>query len=96
MGTFMKMAMKFQDEELAPICPEELLHWMDSEGLWDFKNPGPNDHLTECHSNTIASYQKSISYYLPNQSACFWNAISGVGNPSFHQGQRPTKEDEEG
>ena len=70
----------FQDEELAPIRPEELLRWMELKA-YGIENPGPNDHPTECRLNTIASYKKSISYYLPNRLHA-WNAISGVGNPT--------------
>ena len=71
---------KFSQQELLQVQPEDIETWFCFLAYGN-PNPGHDDNPTVGRANTLLTYKKSISYYMPH-TMIPWNIITKHGNPT--------------
>lgn len=78
----------FSQSVLLTLVPEDIVRWMTWRVVGDpnihvkalMKKVEAKEMVCLLRSNTLLQFKKSISWYMPNDSA--WNIQAGYGNPT--------------
>lgn len=71
---------EFSIEELSAITPEDIYKWF-SYKLYGIEMPGPSDNPIFGKSNSMLSWKKHISFFIPD-NLIQWSVQSRSGNPT--------------